>query len=250
VVDGLFHQDPSGQLNFYRIFDLPDDAIKKAEEEIRKKILPLFQRQKILNKDETENMLSWPHSGFSLHADVRVHPEDREGLERLIRYCARPAFASEKLKWVRPGKLLSYTSPKPDPKGQITFLLDPMQLIDKLASLIPPPKRHRHHYYGVFAPASPLRKAVTDHAGKQIPQAIQKQEVAAVQRKTSLFFSLWAILIARIYGVFPLECPKCGGSMRIISFIIALGCHTSHPISPRRAHNTARGFSSKGSATN
>ena len=30
---------------------------------------------------------------------------------------------------------------------------------------------------------------------------------------------LWAMLIARIYEVFPLLCPLCGGQMRIIAFI-------------------------------
>ena len=30
---------------------------------------------------------------------------------------------------------------------------------------------------------------------------------------------LWAALIARIYEVFPLLCPMCGGQMRIIAFI-------------------------------
>ena len=29
----------------------------------------------------------------------------------------------------------------------------------------------------------------------------------------------WAVLIARIYGVFPLLCPMCGGQMRLIAFI-------------------------------
>jgi hypothetical protein len=29
----------------------------------------------------------------------------------------------------------------------------------------------------------------------------------------------WAVLIARIYEVFPLLCPMCGGQMRLISFI-------------------------------
>jgi hypothetical protein len=28
---------------------------------------------------------------------------------------------------------------------------------------------------------------------------------------------LWAVLIARIYEVFPLLCPMCGGQMRIIA---------------------------------
>ncbi len=30
---------------------------------------------------------------------------------------------------------------------------------------------------------------------------------------------MWAALIARIYEVFPLLCPICGGQMRIIAFI-------------------------------
>ena len=32
-------------------------------------------------------------------------------------------------------------------------------------------------------------------------------------------YYLWAALIARIYEVFPLLCPLCGGQMRIIAFI-------------------------------
>jgi hypothetical protein len=29
----------------------------------------------------------------------------------------------------------------------------------------------------------------------------------------------WAMLLARIYGVFPLVCPQCGGSMRVLSVV-------------------------------
>ena len=29
----------------------------------------------------------------------------------------------------------------------------------------------------------------------------------------------WAVLLARIYEVLPLLCPKCGAEMRIIAFI-------------------------------
>ncbi len=37
--------------------------------------------------------------------------------------------------------------------------------------------------------------------------------------KRSQAHYLWAVLIARIYEVFPLLCPICGGQMRIIAFI-------------------------------
>jgi len=31
--------------------------------------------------------------------------------------------------------------------------------------------------------------------------------------------SLWAMLIARIYEVFPLVCPQCGGELKIVAFL-------------------------------
>ena len=39
-----------------------------------------------------------------------------------------------------------------------------------------------------------------------------------VQPKRAAHY-LWAVLIARIYEVFPLLCPMCGGQMRLIAFI-------------------------------
>ncbi len=48
-------------------------------------------------------LLAWERSGFSIDASVRIVLEDRDvpsytkSLEHLVRYCARPAFALERL---------------------------------------------------------------------------------------------------------------------------------------------------------
>ena len=43
-------------------------------------------------------MEQWSHGGgFSLDATVRIEANDRRGLERLLRYCARPPFAAERI---------------------------------------------------------------------------------------------------------------------------------------------------------
>ena len=39
--------------------------------------------------------------------------------------------------------------------------LKPLELIERIAARVPPPRRHRHRYFGVLAPNSPLRAAVT-----------------------------------------------------------------------------------------
>jgi hypothetical protein len=106
---------------------------------------------------------------------------------------------------------------------------------------VPPPRTHRHRYYGALAPNSPLRAAVVASAQEpptQEPPAQRAQTdsgegVAGVATlagavpippelmppKRSAAHYLWAVLIARIYEVFPLLCPLCGGQMRIIAFI-------------------------------
>ena len=38
-------------------------------------------------------MLGYKHSGFSVDTSVYIAAQDRAGLERLLRYCARPPFA-------------------------------------------------------------------------------------------------------------------------------------------------------------
>ena len=117
--------------------------------------------------------------------------------------------------------------------------LTPLELIDRIAALVPPPRTHRHRYFGVLAPNSPLRAAVTALAQ---PAASQPATVETAQpgagvpgvaapgnaatptpepeaRPKRAAHYLWAVLIARIYEAFPLLCPMCGGQMRIIAFI-------------------------------
>jgi hypothetical protein len=141
-------------------------------------------------------MLTWKHSGFSVDASVRISladrdvPESFQSLGHLLRYCARPAFALNRLSvvsgtrdrpervrytlprhkrgnWVGPGH--SRRSTRPGASGVIE--LTPFEFLERLAALIPPPRRHRHRYHGVFAPNHPLRPAVTAAAigniGKQ-----------------------------------------------------------------------------------
>jgi hypothetical protein len=47
--------------------------------------------------------------------------------------------------------------------------LTPLELIERLAALIPPPRLHRHRYHGVLAPNSPPRAQVTALARPATP---------------------------------------------------------------------------------
>jgi hypothetical protein len=53
--------------------------------------------------------------------------------------------------------------PKPQHDGTTALTLTPLQLIDHLAAIIPPPWRHRHRSHGVRAPNAPLRAGAAAH---------------------------------------------------------------------------------------
>jgi len=83
--------------------------------------------------------------------------------------------------------------------------------------LIPPARRHRHHYHGAFAPNSALRPAITKTA-IETPSIVISTPVQETAQKTSKASFTWAKLIARIYEADPLLCD-CGKEMKIIKIV-------------------------------
>jgi len=224
------------------------------------------------------DMLARENSGFSVDASVRITLIDRDvpsyfqSLEHLLRYCARPPFALERLSvrrgadgriakvryvlprhkaanWVGPGR--GRKSTRPGANGVVE--LSPLEFLDRLADLVPPPRKHRHRYHGVFAPNHTLRRAVTALAigniGKQREAATGGLggdrhgtgvccDTTAKPRSHDTSRIAWAKLIARVGEEFPLECPGCGGDIRLIAFITDPGpirkilTHLGEPLDP------------------
>jgi hypothetical protein len=120
-----------------------------------------------LDLADAREMASWDHGGgFSLDASVRIEGHDRAGLERLEQ------FGNDEL---------AYRFPKPQSDGRTDLRLTPLELIDQLAALIPPPRLHRHRYHGVLAPNSPQRPQVTALA-RPLPQSVMAIGSTAIQK--------------------------------------------------------------------
>jgi hypothetical protein len=76
-----------------------------------------------------------------------------------------------------------------------------LELIDHLAALIPPPRRHRHRYHGVLAPNAPLREAVIAF-GRELAEATDSPSEVSSPPPTPAFNArsparyLWVMLPA------------------------------------------------------
>ena len=116
-------------------------------------------------------------------------------MERLLRYCARPPFALERLAQVGEDQLV-YRFAKPLPDGRTELRLTPLELIERLAALIPPPRLHRHRYHGVLAPNAPLRVQVTAWARPPSPPLPAAHPAQHPECSPARY--LWALLLARL----------------------------------------------------
>jgi hypothetical protein len=107
IIDGVFEPveeagDGPQSVRFRAAAELTPEAVAAIAEQVRVRVLRWFARSGLIERDDVREMLTWENSGFSLDAAVRVGAHDRAGLERLLRYCARPPFALERLRRSRP----------------------------------------------------------------------------------------------------------------------------------------------------
>jgi hypothetical protein len=235
VIEGLYEAEGEG-VRFHTVAQPGEAAILQVQERVRRRVLNAFVRWGLLEKDARDEMLGWEHGGgFSLDASVHIAADDRDGLERLLRYCARPPLAAGHLQWVDAHhEQLCYRLPKPLADGSTELILPALELLERLSAFIPPPRIHRHRYFGVLAPNAPLRPVVTALACEQAETDPDRAKPSSASngadgatsepspsdaKPPSPAISLWAMLLARIYEIFPLVCPRCGGEMEIIAFI-------------------------------
>jgi hypothetical protein len=105
--------------------------------------------------------------GFSLHAGIAAKAHQREKLERLCRYIARPAVVTERLSLTRQGEFrVALKTTYRD--GTTHVVLQPLDFIARLAALVPRPRVNltrfheaglRHRYRGLLG----LRRGGADH---------------------------------------------------------------------------------------
>jgi len=98
VTDGVFCEGPTGEALFYEATDLDTGDIAAVRAKTRRRVLGWLSRHGYLAEEAASEMRSWAHTGgFSVDASAHLPAWDRQGLERLVRYCARPSFSLARL---------------------------------------------------------------------------------------------------------------------------------------------------------
>jgi len=157
VTDGVFSKDANGEAIFHPALELDANDFLSVQTKMRARGLRWMHRHEHLDSAAVASLDSMDHAGgWSVDASVRIEEWNRQGLERLVRYCARPPISGERLAWLNDTTLV-YSLRKPTLDGQMELVLTPLELLDRLSKLITPPRIHKHRYCGVLAPNAKLR---------------------------------------------------------------------------------------------
>lgn len=152
--------------------------------------------------------------GFDLHANLAVRKSRRDKLERLLRYCARPPIASERLQQLPDGRFfLRLKSRWTD--GTSHFVFDPEELLERICSLIPRPQVNLVLYHGVVAARGRWRKRVVAYGRDRLPR-----KIAGASPVSRAALRTWAALMQRTFRIDVLACPKCAGRMKLIAVLL------------------------------
>jgi hypothetical protein len=159
---------------------VPYVSSSAAEQLFRHKVIRLLQHAGLLDEDRTRLLLSWHHSGFTVHNFVTVPAGDGRAFEALD-FVAR---------------LLAHV---PDPRRHL------VHYYGAYSNAV----RGKLKARGLAQKSEPLAPGPGEDAP---PPACTSPSLAALRRG-------WAQLLRRVYELDPLVCPRCRGVMRVVSFI-------------------------------
>jgi hypothetical protein len=135
----------------------------------------------------------------------------REKLERLCRYVSRPPVASERLALTASGQV-RYTLKTPYRDGTTHIVLEPLDLMARLATLVPKPRMDLTRYHGVFALHSQYRAAVTPtqrgRGAARPPVCGADPTKPSTPRHVAMS---WGRRLKRVFGIEIESCARCGG---------------------------------------
>ena len=155
-------------------------------------------------------------NGFSLHANTAIKSFQRKRLEGLCKYVLRPPISEERLVLLGNGDV-SYRLKKRWRDGTSHIIYTPLEFMEKLAALVPPPRAHQVRFHGFLAPHSKVRsKLATSRKALKEKEKEENNSDGSLNKAGKI---RWARLLKRVFNIDVNVCSHCGGKTKILAVI-------------------------------
>ena len=187
---------------FHKVARVDDSRLAEF---FAREVLAALVRKGLLSPEWVERILSWRHTGFSVHSRVQV--KTKTEAERVGKYMIRPLLSLERLSFDEKQGQVCYRYGK---DAQEMEWMDYLEFVARITSHIPDKGQVTIRYFGLYANAH--RGKIKKASHEAFPFRME-EELRHIPAKG------WAEMIRKVYEVDPLLCPQCGGQMKIISFL-------------------------------
>lgn len=220
VADGLFLE--SGYF-----FVMPRVNLHPLAEFFRAHVLKMLKKEGLIDDTFITMIMKWRYtSGFNVHNEVRIKPDDAKGIENLSQYIIRNSFSLEKLKYAKGDSSVIYRSKMTHGKNKKNFhVFSPLEFIAAITQHIPEPyfqlTRMYCWYSNIMRGDRKKQKEREKEKSAGEKETVENSKIIDVRdyRPKRIPQLMWRECIKKVWEVDPLTCPNCTGEMRIISFI-------------------------------
>jgi len=188
---------------FHKISRIDDSRL---EEIFAREVLGFLVHKELLSPEWADRLLSWRHTGFSVHSRVRARTKPEA--ERVGKYMIRPLLSLERLSFSEKEGQVRYRYGK---EAKEVERMDYLEFIARVTSHIPDKGQVTVRYFGLYANAH--RGKVKKASLAVFPLPIVEEELRRLPAKG------WAEMIRKVYEIDPMICPRCGGRMKVIAFL-------------------------------
>jgi hypothetical protein len=188
---------------FHKISRIDDSRLAEL---FGREVLADLVGRELLSPEWAKRLLSWRHTGFSVHSLVRA--KTRKEAERVGKYMIRPLLSLERLSLDEKEGQVCYRYGK---EAREVERMDYLEFIARVTSHIPHKGQVTVRYYGLYANAHRGKVKKPNLAASPLP--IFEEQLRRLPAKG------WAEMIRKVYEVDPMVCPHCGGTMKIIAFL-------------------------------
>jgi hypothetical protein len=205
VTDGGFTEDGV----FRPLENWDGEALMRL---FRERRLARLVEKHAISQELAAKLLAWRHPGFSARVGEPIAANDAQAIEDMAGYVTRAPLSLKRLVYIDGRQAVIYRALRPKPTlGRNLESMDPLEWLARMADHIPHPGKHRTLFYAYYANRVRGDRA-SDEPGKN-----QADEKPAKKRRCS---PSWARLIAKVYHAEPLTCAKCGGKLKIVTYLV------------------------------
>jgi len=168
----------------------------------------LLEEERI-DQQTVDNMRSWEHSGFQVFVGEPVPAHDSDARRFLARYLKKSPVMNPRIKLIESANEPIVRVHKITDDGMQSRDFDPLSFLAALSQHIPDIWEQTSRYVGIYSARTRGAKRLQLDFPGPLPEIDIPEKPSAS----------WATSMKQVFELDPLECPKCGGTMKIKAFL-------------------------------